>query len=60
VPDSVKKELAQALDAKNPIFHEEVDSSIIGGIRASTAEREIDLTIKSKLRTIITNVKESN
>jgi F0F1-type ATP synthase delta subunit len=59
VSDKVKKELAQALSAKNPVFHEEINPATIGGVRANTLEREIDLTIRTKLKQVITNVKES-
>lgn len=59
IPGSVKKQLADALEAKNPIFHEELDASVIGGVRASTQERELDLTIRTKLRTIISSIKET-
>ena len=59
VSDTVKKELARALSAKNPVFHEDINPAVIGGVRANTLEREIDLTIRTKLKQVITNVKES-
>lgn len=54
---SVKKHLAKALAANKPVFHERIDPSVVGGVRASTQERELDLTIATKLRSLVTNLK---
>jgi len=53
----VKKRLAGALGANNPVFHERIDPSVVGGVRASTLERELDLTIATKLRSVMSNLK---
>lgn len=57
VEPNVKKHLAKALGASNPVFHEQIDSSVVGGVRASTLERELDLTITTKLRSLVSNLK---
>ncbi len=45
----VMQELARMLDAQNPIFFEEIDSRVIGGVKAEAGERVIDLTVRRKL-----------
>jgi len=49
VTDEVKKNLADMLNVKKPIFSDEIDHSIIGGVKARSGESEIDLTVRGKL-----------
>jgi F0F1-type ATP synthase delta subunit len=49
VDDATMSKLAQALDVKNPYFYEVIDQSVIGGVKASSLDKEIDLTVKGKL-----------
>ncbi len=50
VSDSVKKELASILGAQNPVFYEEIDPTVIGGVKARSGESEIDLTVRGRLQ----------
>ena len=50
VSDEIKKELASLLDAKNPVFSETTDKSLIGGVKARKGELEVDLSVKGKLQ----------
>lgn len=59
VTDEVKKQLATLLDAKNPTFHETIDPSVIGGVKAQAGERQIDLTVSTKLRKFKSEVMRS-
>ena len=47
--DAVKSQLATALGADNPVFNEVIDPSVIGGVRARSGEKELDLTVRNKL-----------
>lgn len=49
VDNATMSKLAQALDVKNPYFYEVIDQSVIGGVKASSLDKEIDLTVKGKL-----------
>lgn len=49
VSDAVRNELASLLEAKMPVFHETIDKSVIGGVKARAGELEIDLTVRGKL-----------
>ena len=49
VSDATKKQLADLLGAKNPVFDEVIDSSVIGGVKARAGESEIDLTVRTRL-----------
>lgn len=50
VSREVKKQLAGLLGAKDPVFHETIDPSVIGGVKARAGEQQIDLTVKAKLQ----------
>lgn len=50
VSEAVKKELASILGAKNPVFYDEIDPSVIGGVKARSGESEIDLTVRGRLQ----------
>lgn len=45
----IKDQLAKMLGAKNPVLSEVIDKSIIGGVEAVSGEKQIDLTIRTKL-----------
>ena len=49
VSDEVKRQLADMLSAKNPVFDEQIDPSVIGGVKARAGESEIDLTVRARL-----------
>ncbi len=58
VSETVKQELATLLGAKSPVFHEDIDPKVIGGVKARFGESEIDLTVRGKLqrfKTIVSN-----
>ena len=49
VSEEVKQQLAALLGAKRPVFNEVIDASVIGGVKASAGETEIDLTVRGRL-----------
>lgn len=58
VAENVKQELASLLGAPKPVFYEEIDPKVIGGVKARFGESEIDLTVRGKLqrfKTIVAN-----
>ena len=59
VSDAIKKELASLLGAKTPVFHETIDKSVIGGVKARAGESEIDLTVRGKLNRFKTSIVNS-
>lgn len=60
VSEQAKKQLAELLEVKNPSFHEIIDLSVIGGVKARSGETEIDLTVKAKLQRFKAKVMENN
>lgn len=60
VSDDVKKQLAKLLGADKPIFHEIVDPSVIGGVKAKSGETEVDLTVRARLNNFRTNIVNQN
>lgn len=50
---SLKKQLEQLIikktNAKKIILHEQIDKSVLGGVKISTQSMELDLTLGSKL-----------
>ncbi len=44
-----KEQLSALLGAKNPVFSEIIDPSVIGGVKARSGESEIDLTVRGRL-----------
>lgn len=50
VTEQVKYELASLLDAKNPVFSDVIDKSVIGGVKAESGEKLIDLTVRARLQ----------
>jgi F0F1-type ATP synthase delta subunit len=56
VSEETKKQLATLLEVKNPIFKEEIDSSVIGGVKARSGEIEIDLTVRGRLNKFKTSI----
>lgn len=46
----VKKQISELLGVKNPIFSEVIDRRVIGGIKAESGEKQIDLTVQAKLQ----------
>lgn len=59
VSDSIRRELAGLLGAKTPVFHETIDKSVIGGVKARAGESEIDLTVRGKLNRFKTSIVNS-
>ena len=55
----VKKQLSELLGAKNPVFSEVIDSSVIGGVKARSGESEIDLTVRGRLNRFKANIVNS-
>jgi len=49
VSKEIEGQLASLLDVANPVFDRVIDPSVIGGVKASAGEKEIDLTVKSRL-----------
>ncbi|HMT55755.1 MAG TPA: F0F1 ATP synthase subunit delta [Candidatus Saccharibacteria bacterium] len=49
VSETVKQQLASLLGAKSPVFHEDIDPKVIGGVKARFGESEIDLTVRGRL-----------
>ncbi len=60
ISETVKQELANLLGAKNPVFTEVLDSSIVGGVKAQSMESEIDLTVRARLNRFKAKVMETN
>lgn len=58
VGDSVKQQLAEALGVKKPLFAEVIDPELIGGIKASTLESQLDLSVAAKLQAFKARVNE--
>lgn len=58
--DETKKQLATLLEAKDPVFTEVIDLSVIGGVKARSGETEIDLTVRGKLNAFRRAVTESS
>ena len=48
--------LAKLLDAKTPVFSTSINSDLIGGVIARTIDKEIDLSVLSKLKLIRSGV----
>ncbi len=49
VSETVKQQLASLLGSKSPVFHEDIDPKVIGGVKARFGESEIDLTVRGRL-----------
>jgi len=49
VSSEVKKQLATLLGAKNPVFNETIDPSVVGSVKAHSGELELDLTVLDRL-----------
>jgi F0F1-type ATP synthase delta subunit len=56
VSEEIKKQLAELLAVKNPVFSEIIDTSVIGGIKARSGESEIDLTVRGRLNRFKANI----
>lgn len=52
----IKAQLATLLGAKNPVFSNVIDPSVIGGVKARAGESEIDLTVRGKLNRFKANI----
>ena len=59
VSETIKKQLAELLEVKNPVFSEIIDPSVIGGVKARSGESEIDLTVRGRLNRFKTNIVNS-
>ncbi len=59
VSEEVKKQLASLLDVEKPVFSDVIDSSVIGGVKAESGERQIDLTVRAKLQKFKSEVMRS-
>jgi F0F1-type ATP synthase delta subunit len=53
---AIMKQLAAALEIEKPFFHEVIDPAVIGGVKASSLDREIDLTVMGKLMKLKANL----
>lgn len=60
VSENVKRQLAELLEVKNPVFSEVIDPSVIGGVKAVSGEKQIDLTVQAKLQKFKATVSRSN
>ncbi len=60
VASEIKNKLASLLGAKDPIFSEVIDESVIGGVKAQSGENQIDLTVRAKLQRFKSEVMRSN
>lgn len=60
VSSEVKQQLAAILGAKKPVFNEVIDASVIGGVKASAGETEIDLTVRGRLNRFKANIINSS
>ncbi len=49
IDQATKKQLAKLLNVENPVFNETIDKSVIGGVKASAKEQEVDLTVEGRL-----------
>lgn len=49
IPEETKKQLAELLGAKNPVFSENIDPTVIGGVKAKAGEKQVDLTVRGRL-----------
>ena len=49
ISEDVKAQLADMLGAKNPVYDEVIDKSVIGGVKAVAGESQVDLTVRAKL-----------
>ena len=49
VSSEIKMQLAEMLNAQNPVFTEIIDKNVIGGVKARSGEQEIDLTVRGRL-----------
>ncbi len=58
VADDVAQQLAALLGAKNPIFTEVIDPSVVGGVKAVSGEDTIDLTVRAKLNRFKSKIAE--
>ena len=56
VSEETKKQLANLLEVKNPIFTEVIDREVIGGVKARSGETEIDLTVRGRLNNFKANI----
>lgn len=59
VSDETKKQLAALLEIENPQFTEVIDPSVIGGVKARSGEKEVDLTVRNKLNKFKTAIMRS-
>lgn len=48
----IKERLAQMMGVNKALFHEVVDESVIGGVKAQTHDAYIDLTVQGQLKAI--------
>ena len=60
VSEDTKKQLARLLGAENPTFHEVIDASVIGGVKAKSGETEIDLTVRGRLNNFRAKIVNQN
>ncbi len=60
VSQDLKQQIKQAFGAQNPIFHQTIDPKIVGGFQAFSAEKQLDLSVRTKLNRFKTAVIRSN
>lgn len=59
VTEETKKQLAELLGVEDPVFSEVIDPSVIGGVKARSGEKEVDLTVRNKLNKFKTAIMRS-
>ncbi|HSX52803.1 MAG TPA: F0F1 ATP synthase subunit delta [Patescibacteria group bacterium] len=55
--DEIKQQITQQLDAKRVILDETYDQDIVGGVRVRALDKQLDLSVESKLNQLKHNVK---
>ncbi len=52
--DTIKDTIARTLSATNVVFNEVRDEAVVGGVRVETFDRQLDLTIHGRLKSLQT------
>lgn len=55
--DEIKQQITQQLDAKRVLLDEVHDPDIVGGVRVRALDKQLDLSVESKLNQLKHNVK---
>jgi F0F1-type ATP synthase delta subunit len=49
VNEDIKNKIKKLLKVESAIFNQEIDKSVIGGVRAETSDVRLDLTVRNRL-----------